>query len=145
MWLLGLELWTIGRAVGCSNPLSHLTSPRFFFKSRFSHVKKKKKKVRSQRQLLMDPYEDQTAHLLHMCRGLGPVLACSAVASSVSVSQQVSWLCRSCGVLDPSSSLNRSPDSSTRLPELQPMFGCASCIFSHQLLGEASQQPQQLC
>jgi hypothetical protein len=28
MWLLGFELWTFGRAVGCSNPLSHLTSPR---------------------------------------------------------------------------------------------------------------------
>jgi hypothetical protein len=28
MWLLGFELWTFGRAVGCSYPLSHLTSPR---------------------------------------------------------------------------------------------------------------------
>jgi hypothetical protein len=27
MWLLGFELRTFGRAVGCSNPLSHLTSP----------------------------------------------------------------------------------------------------------------------
>jgi hypothetical protein len=27
MWLLGFELWTFRRAVGCSNPLSHLTSP----------------------------------------------------------------------------------------------------------------------
>jgi hypothetical protein len=27
MWLLGFELWTFGRAVGYSNPLSHLTSP----------------------------------------------------------------------------------------------------------------------
>jgi hypothetical protein len=27
MWLLGLELETFGRAVGCSYPLSHLTSP----------------------------------------------------------------------------------------------------------------------
>jgi hypothetical protein len=27
MWLLGFELWTCGRAVGCSYPLSHLTSP----------------------------------------------------------------------------------------------------------------------
>jgi hypothetical protein len=27
MWLLGFELWTFGRAVGCSYPLSHLTSP----------------------------------------------------------------------------------------------------------------------
>jgi hypothetical protein len=27
MWLLGFELLTFGRAVGCSCPLSHLTSP----------------------------------------------------------------------------------------------------------------------
>ena len=27
MWLLGFELWTFRRAVGCSYPLSHLTSP----------------------------------------------------------------------------------------------------------------------
>jgi hypothetical protein len=27
MWLLGFELLTFGRAVGCSYPLSHLTSP----------------------------------------------------------------------------------------------------------------------
>jgi hypothetical protein len=31
MWLLGFELWTFGRAVGCSYPLSHLTSPSFLF------------------------------------------------------------------------------------------------------------------
>jgi hypothetical protein len=31
MWLLGFELLTFGRAVGCSYPLSHLTSPNFFF------------------------------------------------------------------------------------------------------------------
>jgi hypothetical protein len=31
MWLLGFELRTFGRAVGCSYPLSHLTSPCFFF------------------------------------------------------------------------------------------------------------------
>jgi hypothetical protein len=31
MWLLGFELWTFGRAVGCSNPLSHLTSPTLIF------------------------------------------------------------------------------------------------------------------
>jgi hypothetical protein len=29
MWLLGFELWTFGRAVGCSYPLSHLTSPQY--------------------------------------------------------------------------------------------------------------------
>jgi hypothetical protein len=28
MWLLGFELGTFGRAVGCSYPLSHLTSPK---------------------------------------------------------------------------------------------------------------------
>jgi hypothetical protein len=31
MWLLGFELLTFGRAVGCSYPLSHLTSPRSIF------------------------------------------------------------------------------------------------------------------
>jgi hypothetical protein len=31
MWLLGFELLTFGRAVGCSYPLSHLTSPCFVF------------------------------------------------------------------------------------------------------------------
>jgi hypothetical protein len=31
MWLLGFELWTFGRAVGWSYPLSHLTSPTFYF------------------------------------------------------------------------------------------------------------------
>jgi hypothetical protein len=30
MWLLGFELWTFGRAVGCSYLLSHLSSPLFF-------------------------------------------------------------------------------------------------------------------
>jgi hypothetical protein len=29
MWLLGFELWTFRRAVGCSYPLSHLTSPHW--------------------------------------------------------------------------------------------------------------------
>jgi hypothetical protein len=28
MWLLGFELLTFGRAVGCSYPLSHLASPQ---------------------------------------------------------------------------------------------------------------------
>jgi hypothetical protein len=31
MWLLGFELWTFGRAVRCSYPLSHLTSPQQVF------------------------------------------------------------------------------------------------------------------
>jgi hypothetical protein len=31
MWLLGFELWNFGRTVGCSYPLSHLTSLLFFF------------------------------------------------------------------------------------------------------------------
>ena len=30
LWLLGFELRTFGRAVGCSYPLSHLTSPPIF-------------------------------------------------------------------------------------------------------------------
>jgi hypothetical protein len=38
MWLLGFELWTFGRAVGCSYPLSHLTSPQEL------NLKKKTKK-----------------------------------------------------------------------------------------------------
>jgi hypothetical protein len=38
MWLLGFELRTFRRAVGCSYPLSHLTSPRILI------LKKKKKK-----------------------------------------------------------------------------------------------------
>jgi hypothetical protein len=33
MWLLGFELRTFGRAVGCSYPLSHLTSPIHVFLS----------------------------------------------------------------------------------------------------------------
>jgi hypothetical protein len=33
MWLLGFELRTFGRAVGCSYPLSHLTSPVLFFET----------------------------------------------------------------------------------------------------------------
>jgi hypothetical protein len=31
MWLLGFELLTFGRAVGCSYPLSHLTNPSWDF------------------------------------------------------------------------------------------------------------------
>jgi hypothetical protein len=31
MWLLGFELRTFGRAVGCSYPLSHLSSPAILF------------------------------------------------------------------------------------------------------------------
>jgi hypothetical protein len=31
MWLLGFELWTFGKAVGCSYPLSHRTSPTAIF------------------------------------------------------------------------------------------------------------------
>jgi hypothetical protein len=38
MWLLGFELLTFGRAVGCSYPLSHLTSPASTFTSHFSNV-----------------------------------------------------------------------------------------------------------
>jgi hypothetical protein len=34
MWLLGFELRTFGRAVGCSYPLSHLTSPPLYILKR---------------------------------------------------------------------------------------------------------------
>jgi hypothetical protein len=36
MWLLGFELRTFGRTVGCSYPLSHLTSPFLVFRDRVS-------------------------------------------------------------------------------------------------------------
>jgi hypothetical protein len=39
MWLLGFELRTFGRAVGCSYPLSHLTSPQVTFISRIKLVR----------------------------------------------------------------------------------------------------------
>jgi hypothetical protein len=53
MWLLGFELWTFGRAVGCSYPLSHLTSPLlklfscgfFFFCHSFAEVTNTLQKV----------------------------------------------------------------------------------------------------
>jgi hypothetical protein len=39
MWLLGFELWTFRRAVGCFYPLSHLTSPvHDFLKKRFIYL-----------------------------------------------------------------------------------------------------------
>jgi hypothetical protein len=44
MWLLGFELLTFGRAVGCSYPLSHLTSPLIFFKIVLRQLTKRKKK-----------------------------------------------------------------------------------------------------
>jgi hypothetical protein len=40
MWLLGFELWTFGRAIGCSYPLSHLTSPYLAFMKNSQHSKK---------------------------------------------------------------------------------------------------------
>jgi hypothetical protein len=42
MWLLGFELLTFGRAVGCSYPLSHLTSPTIFIKYKNAPQSKKK-------------------------------------------------------------------------------------------------------
>jgi hypothetical protein len=45
MWLLGFELWTFGRAVGYSNPLSHLTSPKIFKKLTFG-VEKRDQQLR---------------------------------------------------------------------------------------------------
>jgi hypothetical protein len=38
MWLLGFELRTFRRAVGCSYPLSHFTSPHFFLLDIFLHL-----------------------------------------------------------------------------------------------------------
>ena len=38
MWLLGFELQTFGRAVGCSYPLSHLTSPIAVVLRQFRYV-----------------------------------------------------------------------------------------------------------
>jgi hypothetical protein len=40
MWLLGFELRTFGRAVGCSYPLSHLTSPTVFLKRKIANFSK---------------------------------------------------------------------------------------------------------
>jgi hypothetical protein len=42
MWLLGFELQTFRRAVGCSYLLSHLTSPRLFFKT-FMYTEEKER------------------------------------------------------------------------------------------------------
>jgi hypothetical protein len=43
MGLPGFELWTFGRTVGCSYPLSHLTSPHVNFLRRgFSIILDKK-------------------------------------------------------------------------------------------------------
>jgi hypothetical protein len=44
MWLLGFELLTFGRAVGCSYPLSHLTSPTLDFSSKEKKPNKNKTK-----------------------------------------------------------------------------------------------------
>jgi hypothetical protein len=43
MWLLGFELQTFGRAVGCSYPLSHLTSPSMYD---FEHSSEKELEIR---------------------------------------------------------------------------------------------------
>jgi hypothetical protein len=37
MWLLGFELRTFGRAVGCSYPLSHITSPHWAISPALKH------------------------------------------------------------------------------------------------------------
>jgi hypothetical protein len=42
MWLLGFELQTFGRAVGCSYPLSHLTSPQRHFLTKNPGPREKK-------------------------------------------------------------------------------------------------------
>jgi hypothetical protein len=80
------------------------------------------------------PHEDQTAHLLQMCKG-------SRSSSSMlggwwpSLCElpwsQVSWRCMSsCGVLDTSGLPTSIPKSSTRLPELPLMFACGSLYLS---------------
>jgi hypothetical protein len=58
---------------------------------------------------------------------------------------QVIGLCRSCGVLDPSSSLTSpTSHSSTGLPELCLMLAVGLCICLHPLLDEASQKTVML-
>jgi hypothetical protein len=47
MWLLGFELRTFGRAVGCSYLLSHLTSLRIFLKRLRHHFLRKRHKMRA--------------------------------------------------------------------------------------------------
>jgi hypothetical protein len=49
MWLLGFELLTFGRAVGCSYPLSHLTSPGILLKHKKKEKEKEKKKNKNQK------------------------------------------------------------------------------------------------
>lgn len=58
---------------------------------------------------------------------------------------QVSWLPRSsCGILDLSGSLNSSPDSLTRLPELHMISDCGSLPLCLSELDEPSQDTVML-
>ena len=81
-------------------------------------------------QLLGYLHEDQAAHLLHMCGGPRSNLGYSLVGGSDSGSPQGSRLIDSVGLLVESLSffwsLNPSPNSSIRLPELHLMLGCGS-------------------
>jgi hypothetical protein len=60
MWLLGFELRTFGRAVGCSYPLSHLTSPSslfyHFFKEELIPIVLKQFHKREIEEMLPNPF-----------------------------------------------------------------------------------------
>jgi hypothetical protein len=61
MWLLGFELRTFGRAVGCSYPLSHLTSPAMdsYNIVRFYRVKETQEKEARELTILTPPSQGQ--------------------------------------------------------------------------------------
>jgi hypothetical protein len=63
MWLLGFELWTFGRAVGCSYPLSHLTSPLKYISILKIKTKTNKRK-RAQELTLILPDTSRTRHTI---------------------------------------------------------------------------------
>jgi hypothetical protein len=82
MWLLGFELWTFGRAVGCPYPLSHLTSPTLYFLKvivKALHIEKaeekKGKKKTDERKLSFFFFfsqcndQDQTTGKMAICGG----------------------------------------------------------------------------
>jgi hypothetical protein len=65
MWLLGFELRTFGRAVGCSYPLSHLTSPI----GNFLILKKTKNKTNKQKK--------NQLHLIVLSAQVKPASSCN--------------------------------------------------------------------
>jgi hypothetical protein len=81
-------------------------------------------------QMLVDPFEDQPANLLHMCEEprSSPCLLFGWWFSLWEAPRvQVSCLCwSSCGVPISCEFLSPSRNSSTRLPELHLTFGCGS-------------------